>query len=87
LNRYTFEFWVRGVIIAAALLLSLAVFVIGIFAAIFSQGCGALCSEPDHPSVAAFLAAVAVWGLVEYAIYARTRMILRALEVWIDSRP
>jgi len=73
-------------IIATALLLSLAVFVIGIFAAIFSQGCGALCSEPDQRGLAAFLGTVCVWGLMQFAIHAGTKVALRKIETWIDRR-
>jgi hypothetical protein len=66
--------------------LSLFLFVVGVLAAAFSQGCGALCSEPNHPGWIPFLIVVSIWALAQYAIFAGTKLILRRLEVVIDRR-
>ena len=84
--RYAVEFWARALFIFAAVVLSLLLFVVGTLAATFSQGCGALCSEPDDPSWIAFLIVLSIWALAQYSIYAATRLILRRFEALIDRR-
>jgi uncharacterized membrane protein len=70
----------------AAFVLSLFLFVIGLFAAVFSQGCGALCSQPDEPGWIPFLIVLIIWALAQYAIYCGTRVVLRRLEILMDRR-
>jgi hypothetical protein len=84
--RYAVEFWARALFIFAAFVLSLLLFVVGALAATFSQGCGALCSEPDHPSWIALLIVIAIWALAQYSIYAGTRLILRRFEAMVYRR-